>query len=123
MAVHENALVSTALSESDYWRATESDGRGWVVESEGKVVAFTVGKTTDGNIWALFVQPGFEGRGFGRELLATVVSWLWSQGLEQLWLTTGPNTRAAAFYDRAGWSRSTLPESGELRFELRRHAA
>ncbi len=121
MAVTENPFLSTSLSESDYWRATESDGRGWVIESDGKIVAFTVGKATDGNIWALFVQPGYEGLGLGRELLDTMVTWLWAQGLELLWLNTSPNTRAAQFYEQAGWSKSPLPDLGELRYELRRH--
>ena len=32
-----------------------------------------------------------------------MVAWLFSRGLEKLWLTTGPNTRAQGFYEAAGW--------------------
>jgi hypothetical protein len=48
-----------------------------------------------------------------------MVAWLWSQGLEQLWLTTEPGTRAQAFYEAAGWQRAGRTDRGELRFELR----
>lgn len=29
--------------------------------------------------------------------------WLWSQGLDRMWLTTEPGTRARSFYEAAGW--------------------
>ena len=120
LSVNENRLSSTALSESDYWRATEMNGRGWVIESDGEIVAFAVGNAATGNIWALFVDPKCEGQGHGRRLLTTVCEWLWSQGRETLWLATRPNTRGAEFYTRAGWSQRGHFPSGELRFELRR---
>ena len=87
-SVRENRLVSTVVTDDDVRTAIELTGRGWVVESGGEVVAFAIGNATDGNIWALFVHPDHERRGHGRRLLDTVVSWLWSQGLERLWLTT-----------------------------------
>lgn len=120
LSVHENRLTSSPLSESDYWRATEIDGRGWVIDSDGEVVAFAVGTASTGNIWALFVHPKSEGQGHGRRLLTAVSEWLWAQGRETLWLATRPNTRAAEFYTRAGWSQRGRLASGELRFELRR---
>jgi hypothetical protein len=35
-------------------------------------------------------------------------------------LTTSAGTRAARFYERAGWTKTGEGASGELRFELRR---
>jgi len=49
-----------------------------------------------------------------------MVTWLWSRGLEKLWLSTEPGTRAQRFYSRAGWTDCGLLPSGELRFELQR---
>lgn len=119
MSVRENRLVSRQLSEQDYIDEIEGTGRGWVIESEGNIVAFAVGNAATGSIWALFVEPGHEGKGYGRRLHDTMVAWLWEQGHEQLWLTTGAGTRAARFYEAAGW-RLAGETAGELRYELRK---
>ena len=47
-----------------------------------------------------------------------MVDWLFEQGHEPLWLTTGANTRAERFYSTAGWRRQGTEANGELRFEL-----
>jgi GNAT superfamily N-acetyltransferase len=117
MSVAENRLKSTAISEADYIPAIEVTGRGWVIEAQGKIVAFGVANAALGNIWALFVDPAHEQRGYGRRLHDTMVAWLWSQGLERLWLTTGADTRAERFYTAAGWQRTGRTEEGELVFE------
>lgn len=118
MSVLENRLVSRQLSEQDYLVEIVTSGRGWVVEIEGNIVAFAVGNAATGGIWALFVEPGHEGKGYGRQLHDIMVSWLWEQGLDRLWLTTEPGTRAARFYEQAGWRRVEVSTDGELRYEL-----
>lgn len=120
MSVQENRLVSMQLSERDYEGAIEETGRGWVIESQGNIVAFAIGDSVEGSIWALFVEPGHEGKGFGRQLHDVMVAWLWEQGHERLWLTTDPGTRAERFYEAAGWRRVGLSSRGEVRFELER---
>lgn len=119
-SVRENRLVSSVISDEEVRAAIEDTGRGWVVEAEGEVVAFAVGNALDGNIWALFVDPRHEGRGYGRRLHDEMVAWLWSRGLERLWLTTDPNTRAERFYRAAGWQDMGPASHGERRFELQR---
>ena len=120
LSVRENRLISVVLSEHDYVEAIESTGRGWVVEQQGVIVAFAVGDSSSGSIWALFVDPGHEGRGYGRRLHDIMVAWLWEQGHDRLWLTTEPGTRAERFYREAGWERVGAVPSGEDRFELKR---
>jgi GNAT superfamily N-acetyltransferase len=122
-SVRENRLVSTVISDEDVRRAIEVTGRGWVVEVEGAIVGFAVGNATDGNIWALFVDPGHERRGYGRRLHDAMVEWLWSRGLERLWLTTTPGTRAQRFYEAAGWTLVGDAEKGEVRYERLRDGA
>lgn len=117
MSVLENRLVSRQLTEQDYRVEIETTGRGWVIELEGKIVAFAVGNAATGSIWALFVEPGHEGKGYGRQLHDTMVAWLREQGHDRLWLTTGPGTRAARFYEAAGW-RQVGETADELRYEL-----
>src|SRR6266481_9465519 len=118
LAVRENRLTFSVITEEHYIPAIEVTGRGWVIELNGKVVAFAVGNEQTGNIWALFVDPEHEHHGYGRRLHDVMVSWLFSQGLETLWLTTGPNTRAEGFYEAAGWQRTGMVPGGDVRYEL-----
>lgn len=121
IAVRENRLSSPdRIGDADYRAAIENLGRGWVIEVDAVVVAFAVGYATDGNIWALFVHPDHEGRGYGRQLHDVMVQWLWAQGLARLWLTTAEGSRAEGFYAAAGWRRSGSTPSGEVGFELDR---
>jgi GNAT superfamily N-acetyltransferase len=119
LSVRENRLTSSVVTEADYVPAIEELGRGWVVEVDGAVVAFAIGNAITGNIWALFVDPGHERRGYGRRLHDAMVAWLFSRGLDRLWLSTDPNTRAQRFYEAAGWEHAGLLPSGEARYELR----
>ncbi|MCV2419186.1 GNAT family N-acetyltransferase [Paucibacter sp. DJ2R-2] len=119
-AVRENPLTSDVIREEHYIPAIESSGRGWVVEEAGEVRAFAVGNSQTGNIWALFVDPAHEGRGFGRQLQAVMVDWLFSEGLERLNLGTAPGTRAEAFYRATGWTYLGIDAHGEASFEMRR---
>jgi GNAT superfamily N-acetyltransferase len=121
LAVVENRLTSRTISSSDYAEAIEHTGRGWVIEADGEVVAFAVGNSETGNIWAFFVLPAHEGRGYGHRLHDAMVKWLWTRGLDRLSLTTEPGTRAQRFYERAGWVCTGVESSGELRFELSRN--
>ena len=119
-SVRENRLVSTVISDEDVRKAIEESGRGWVVESDDGVVGFAIGNAASGNIWALFVHPEHERRGHGRQLHDTMVAWLWSRGLDRLWLTTEPGTRAQRFYEAAGWQLVGSTPGGEVRYDLHR---
>jgi glutathione S-transferase len=119
LAVRENRLVS-GVTPADCVPAIEETGRGWVVEDDGTIVGFAVGNASDGNIWALFVDPAHEGRGHGRRLHDAMVEWLFSRGLQRLWLSTEPGTRAQAFYEVAGWTHMGMLGNGEARYERSR---
>lgn len=123
MSVRENRLTHSIISERDYVDHLETLGRGWMIEVEGRIVAIAIGNARNGNIWALFVHPDFERRGFGKRLLDVTVEWLWSEGATQLWLTTAQATRAQGFYESAGWTNAGMTEHGEIRFELNRPSA
>lgn len=116
--VRENRLVSTSISDQDVLEAIESTGRGWIVEIEGEVVGFAIGNFVSGNIWALFVDPDHERCGYGRMLHDVMTDWLRSRGVERLWLTTEPGTRAQKFYEAAGWRFAKVTSTGEHRYEL-----
>lgn len=123
LAVRENVLSRPdRVTHADYVEHLERRGRGWLAEVDGVVVGFAIGRSGDGNVWALFVDPAHEGRGIGRALHDTMVAWMFALGLERLWLTTDPGTRAEAFYRARGW-REAGREGAELRFELARQGA
>jgi GNAT superfamily N-acetyltransferase len=119
MAVRENRLSDPLrITEGDYAEHLGVVGRTWVVEHEGAVVAFAAGRFTDGNIWALFVTPEHEGRGYGSALHDAMVGWLFEQGLSRLWLTTDRGTRAEGFYLRRQWVPSLAGVTDEVCLEL-----
>ena len=122
-AVRENRLASRRISDDEVQRHLELLGRGWVIEDDGEVVAFAIGDATIGNVWALFVDPAHERRGLGRRLHDAMVEWLWSQGLQHLWLSTEAGTRAERFYRAAGWRDAGTTPHGELAFVLDRPPA
>ena len=114
--VRENALVSLRIDLEDYERAMFKDGTGWVCEVDGKVVGFVCGRLVQGDIWALFLDAKFEGRGIGNQLMQLIETWMFSQGLDTIVLSTDPGTRAQRLYERRGWKNAGLNEGGELRF-------
>ena len=61
------------------------------------------GPLTTAKIWALFVDPAFEGRGIGRTLLALACATVRSAGYEMVRLNTAAGTRAERFYRMNGW--------------------
>jgi len=99
------------------------DAKGWVAVRRGEIIGFSIAHQTSGSIFALFVLPGYERRGLGRRLLDAASAWLWDNGADLVWLTTQPNTRAARFYERFGWTCSGFEANGELRFERKRPTA
>lgn len=119
LAVRQNVLSDETLVRPEHYRKMlEEFGRGWVYEESREVVAFGIADHTHRNIWALFVAQGFERRGIGSRLLKIMVTWLFEQSQEPVWLTTGRNTRAELFYRAAGWRVVGSATDAEIRFEL-----
>lgn len=118
LSVRENVLSDPdSISAADYVAALDDLGRTWVVEADGRIVAFATGYRA-GTVWALFVHPDHEGRGHGKALHAVMVEWLWSLGHRRLWLTPSPGTRAERFYISQGWRPCGMVAGGEVRLEL-----
>lgn len=120
LAVRENRLTTSVITERDYPQAIEDTGKGWVAVQDEQICGFAVGNKETGNIWALFVDPEAEGQGLGRQLHDEMTAWLFAQGLTKLWLGTAPGTRAQRFYERAGWKFVRILPDGEALYELRK---
>ena len=121
MAVRENVLSDPArVQPSDYAAILEAGGRGWVAELDGRMVGFAVADLARSSVWALFVDPGFEGRGAGRRLHDTMMDWFFTAGADRVRLGTDPGTRAEGFYRSAGWRPAGDEPNGEVRYEMSR---
>jgi GNAT superfamily N-acetyltransferase len=77
-SVAENALTLEQLERmgitpESVAASLHGRARGWVAEKEGVVVAFAIADGETRSIFALFVAPGYEGRGLGSALLDRAV--------------------------------------------------
>ena len=120
LAVTENVLSdprrATPAMYEDY---LEKSGRGWVAEYGGEIAAFCYADRIEASIWALFVAPGHEGRGFGSALLGRAVAWLFELGHDTVHLSTSAGTRADRFYAAQGWQRAPISAT-EVAYSLAR---
>jgi GNAT superfamily N-acetyltransferase len=89
-----------------------------VCETENGIVGFSVADLKEHNIWALFVQPAWEGRGIGKQLHRLMLDWYFAQTPETVWLSTAPRSRAETFYRKQGWTETGRQPNGETRFEM-----
>lgn len=119
--VRENRLTDPSLvPDQDVEDYILRRGRGWVCESAGALIGFSIVSLLDHNVWALFVLPGHEKKGVGRALHDLMLDWYFSQTGHTIWLSTAPGTRAAGFYIAAGWRETGVHGKGEIKFELTR---
>src|SRR5688500_1198390 len=102
-SVRENVLSDPALvTDKDYLEFLVIRGKGWVCELDGQVIGFAIVDLKENNVWALFVQPEYEGRGAGKGLHRVMLDWYFEQTKTPLWLGTAFGTRAETFYRRQG---------------------
>lgn len=118
-SVRENRLSRPdILSEASYQPFIENKAC-WVALVEAQIAGFAALDVQDASVWALFVSPAIEGSGTGKALHQTLVLAAASAGLHRLCLVTEPGSRAASFYERAGWRHTGQAEtSNEEIYEL-----
>ncbi|OIX95242.1 hypothetical protein BFS14_15080 [Serratia fonticola] len=92
--------------------------RGWIAEIDGIARGFAMADADNASVFALFVEPGFERQGIGRNLMVEVEKWLAGMGCQQIWLETDRNrlVRANGFYRHIGWLESNLQPDGQAKF-------
>jgi GNAT superfamily N-acetyltransferase len=119
LAVRENALRDPSrIQPADYAALLTDSGRGFVALVGDRLVGFGIANAANRNLWALFVDPGFEGQGIGRRLHDELLDWLFGLSAEPAWLTTEPGSRAERFYRVAGWQDAGREPGGDLRLEF-----
>ena len=127
-SVVENALTIGQLEERGITEASVAasfltDSKGWVALQGEEIVAFSIADRSTQSIFALFVLPAHAGRGIGSRLLDLALDWLWKNGAERVWLTTGAGTKAVRFYEKRGWTCTGTGPRGDLRYERARPSA
>jgi GNAT superfamily N-acetyltransferase len=115
-SVHENRLSDpTRVTLADYeWHIAHAPIHVW--EEDGVIKGLSAGDPRDGSIWALFVDPAYEGRGIGQALIRAACGSLAAAGHRAAMLSTDPGTRAERFYLRNGWLANAHSGRGELIF-------
>ncbi|HEX8574890.1 MAG TPA: GNAT family N-acetyltransferase [Flavobacterium sp.] len=120
--VKENTLSNPGLvTDQDCFEFITNRGKGWVAEINEEIVGFAIADLQDENIWALFVKPEFEGQGIGKHLQQIMLQWYFAQGKIYVWLGTAPNTRAALFYRKSGWTENGTNGPNEIKFEMHKN--
>jgi ribosomal protein S18 acetylase RimI-like enzyme len=96
---------------TDFWREQIAEGAPVLVAAfDGAVVGFSsygAARHDDqswGEIYAIYVLPGYWGAGHGHRLITATESALFASGYRQalLWVLDS-NLRARQFYERQGW--------------------
>lgn len=117
--VKENTLSDPALvSDADVAFYITQKGKGWVCETDGKIVGFSIVDLRENSIWALFVDPDCDQRGVGKQLHKLMMDWYFAQTKDKVCLGTAPHTRAEEFYKRQGWTPVGGYANGETKFEM-----
>lgn len=116
-AVKENTLSDPALvPDADVEDYILRRGRGWVSLEGERITGFSIISITDQNVWALFLEPGYDKQGTGRKLHEVMLDWYFEQTKETIWLSTTPGTRADGFYRKAGWEEAGAYGKEEIKF-------
>lgn len=120
----EEELAALGVTRESLARMLESDDAcGWCAELARGIVAFAIARRSECDVFALFVEPDFGGRGLGSTLLDSAVEWLSANGSGTLRVTTGRGTPAQAFYLNRGWADIGTPSSEVVMLERARLGA
>lgn len=114
-------LTNLGITHHSVREMLEDSHRGWLCEVDSGVVGFAIGNKNNGEMWVIAVLKEYEGHGIGKRLLRLVEKWLFSEGWNEIWLTTDPDEtiRAVGFYRHLGWMDWKVEPDGD-RFMKRR---
>ena len=110
VVTRENALTLEDLARlgitpESVLASLGSTHRGWAWTVEGRIVGFAMGDRSSGEMGVIALLPEYEMQGIGAALMTRVEDWLFSEGWDEIWLTTDEDTslRAYGFYLKRGW--------------------
>ncbi len=115
----EQLATIGVTSESLGQMIVEGDYITPIVEEAGCAVAFAMAQVSECCVFAVFVLPGHEKRGYGRAVLEAAEAGLRNRGVKRAWLNTAkdPDFRAHGFYQHLGWAHVSFMPDGQARYE------
>ncbi|MEM6592291.1 MAG: GNAT family N-acetyltransferase [Cyanobacteria bacterium P01_H01_bin.119] len=114
-------IAELGITPESIAKMLEIDCCAWLAEIEERPVGFSIANATEKTIFGVFVLPAFECQGAGRALMQAAENWLWSKGLDQIWLVTGndPSLRAYGFYLHLDWLPAGIEPDGDFKGEMK----
>jgi GNAT superfamily N-acetyltransferase len=114
-------LAGLGITPESVAKMLETDCCAWITEIDERPIGFSIANATEKTIFGLFVLPAYEGRGAGCALLQAAENWLWSKGIEAIWLVTGndPSLRAYGFYLHLNWIAVGVELDGDFQGEMK----
>ena len=108
-------LVQMGITHASVREMLSESHRGWLCEVDSRIVGFAMGNHRTAEMWVIAVLREYEGQGIGRRLLGLVEMWLFSNGWDEIWLTTDLDStiRAVGFYHHLGWVDWKLEPGGD----------
>jgi GNAT superfamily N-acetyltransferase len=129
-SVHDNhqsrcELATVGITPDSIRQMLQDASRAWLGLEDGVPVAFSMANAEQATVFAMFVRPGHEDRGFGRRLMREAEAWLFSRECDEIWLLTSadPGIRAHGFYRHLGWQPAGIQKDGQVKFIKRRAGA
>lgn len=108
-------MTSCGITHESVGEMMESTHRGWLCEIDSRVVGSAMGNKENREMWVIAILKECERQGIGKRLLRLVEDWLFSEGWDEVWLTTDPDEtfRAVVFYRHLGWIDWKLEPDGD----------
>jgi ribosomal protein S18 acetylase RimI-like enzyme len=114
------ALGGMGITPDSTIKALSVSVAGWLCEVSGRIVGFSMGDKSTGEMLVVAVLPEHEGKGIGKRLMGLIQEWLFSNGHTEIWLleNSDPSVRAYGFYRKLGWVPVGFHESGHQILKL-----
>lgn len=114
-------MAALGITAETLTEAIEHSRCCWIAELDGTPAGFAMIDQSEGEVFALFIRPEFEGKGLGQLLLSSAEDSLFASH-EVIWLITDGHEgiRANGFYLRHGWVVAGAVDERDVRYEKRR---
>jgi len=114
-------IAELGITPKSVAKMLKTDCCAWVAEIGDRTIGFSIANATEKTIFGIFVLPSWECRGVGRALMQAAENWLWSKGVEEIWLVTGddPSLRAYGFYLHLDWIPVGVESDGDFKGEMK----
>ncbi|WP_439862522.1 GNAT family N-acetyltransferase [Pseudomonas antarctica] len=90
----------------------------WIAEVDGTSAAFSMVNLAEGEVFAMFVRPAYEGLGLGRQLMAVAEAALFERHDTLFLITDGRDEiRANGFYKHLGWALAGPVGGEDVRYQ------